>query len=104
MSTTYIILYFESHSYVDHCLRLAITVHLHVLCKCRSNVHLYTVQIHCTGTLYIPIINATFTQPMNEHYSHGILNWVVSVGSLICILVCVLFDGLSVAIPIQIHF
>ena len=35
--------------------------------------------------------------------SHDIVNWVVSFGSSICILVCVLFDGLSVAIPIQIH-
>ena len=37
--------------------------------------------------------------------SHGILNWVMSVGSSICTLVCVLFDESSVlAIPIQMHF
>ena len=36
---------------------------------------------------------------------HGMLNWVMSVGSLICKLVCVLFDELSViVIPTQIRF
>ena len=54
-------------------------------------------------SLYLPL-QAIELKAAKALKSAHFVNWVVSFGSSIYILVCLLFAGLSVAIPIQIHF